>query len=103
MRIVHFSDIHAACWLHELHGYFDKRILGSLNFLIRRKRLHNWHRVDLAVARIKQLSPNVVVCTGDLATISGYKEFELAKKHLLLLLMILDLNLFSSPEITIIM
>ena len=82
LRIVHFSDIHAAGWIRGFRGYFDKRLLGTLNFLIRRKYFHNWNLVHLAVARIKQLAPDVVVCTGDLATISGKNEFELAKKAL---------------------
>ena len=82
MRIVHFSDIHAACWISGFRGYFNKRILGSFNYLIRRKFFHNWSLVDLAVARIKQLSPDVVVCSGDLATISEKREFNLAREAL---------------------
>ena len=82
MRLVHFSDIHAARWIRGFRGYFDKRLLGTLNFLIRRKYFHSWSLVDRAVTRIKQLEPDVVVCTGDLATISGRKEFELARKAL---------------------
>ena len=82
MRIVHFSDIHAACWISEFRGFFDKRILGAFNFLLRRKYCHNWNLVGRAVTRIRELSPDVVVCTGDLATLSEEKEFELAKTAL---------------------
>ena len=32
MRIIHFSDVHAGRWLMHLGGYFDKRILGAINF-----------------------------------------------------------------------
>ena len=82
LRIVHFSDIHATSWISGFRGYFDKRILGTFNFLLRRKAAHNWNLVHLAVPLIKQLSPDIVICTGDLATLSGREEFELAKKTL---------------------
>jgi 3',5'-cyclic AMP phosphodiesterase CpdA len=82
MRIVHFSDIHAGGWIESVRGYFDKRLLGAFNFLLRRKRSHDWSLVDRAVKKIKALSPDVVICTGDLSSISEPGEFARAVKAL---------------------
>lgn len=78
MRIVHFSDIHANGWIENVRGYFDKRLLGAFNYLLRRKRFHDWRLVTLGVDKILQLQPDIVVCTGDLTSIGEPGEFERA-------------------------
>ena len=83
MKIIHFSDIHASCWIDDPRAFLDKRFIGSLNFLLRRKAFHTWDYVRKAVKVIRNMAPDVVVCTGDLTTISGYNEFEKAKSVLL--------------------
>ena len=82
MRIAHFSDIHAGSWIRGMSGYFDKRLLGAFNFLLRRKLNQNWNFVDLAVQKIKQIDPDIVICTGDIATIASNHEFTKAKDAL---------------------
>ncbi len=78
MRIVHFSDIHAGGCVKDLRGIFDKRLLGTLNHFLRRRHKHVWGRVERAVTLIKQLNPDIVVCTGDLTTLGEPSEFEQA-------------------------
>ncbi len=82
MRIVHFSDIHAGGWLQDFSGYFDKRLLGAFNYLLRRKRHHDWSLVSAAVSKIKLLAPDIVICTGDFTSISEPNEFLRAKDAL---------------------
>ncbi len=79
MRIIHFSDIHAARWIQDPRGFFDKRLLGAFNYLLRRSHSHHWHYVDAAVRKIRELSPDIVICTGDLTTLSQPIEFEMAR------------------------
>ena len=70
MRIVHFSDIHAHNPVPNWRCAFDKRLLGTLNFYLRRARWYQWQRVAEAVQQIRMLCPDVVICTGDYTTIS---------------------------------
>ncbi len=78
MRIIHFSDIHAGGRLRDLRGLFDKRLFGTLNHLFLRRRSRQWERVARAVTRIRLLAPDIVICTGDLTTLSEPREFEQA-------------------------
>jgi len=82
MRIVHFSDIHAGGWPQSLSGLFDKRAFGALNHLLRRSHLHEWRHVADAVQQIRLLSPDIVVCTGDITTLGEPAEFETALEAL---------------------
>jgi len=82
MRIVHFSDLHAGGRITDLRGIFDKRLLGTLNHFCRRRHTHDWARIPRAVALIKQLKPDLVVCTGDLTTLSEPAEFERIQRDL---------------------
>ena len=82
MRIVHFSDIHAWSGISDYRALFDKRLFGSFNYCLRRRYRHRWELVERAVERIRLLSPDIVICTGDLATISEAKEFEQALNSL---------------------
>ncbi len=82
MRIVHFSDIHAGGWLQDFSGYFDKRLLGAFNYLLRRKYHHDWNLVATAISKIKLLAPDIVICTGDFTSISEPIEFLRAKDAL---------------------
>lgn len=75
MRIVHFSDIHAHTPFPGWRGLGDKRLLGTLNFYLRRARSHDWPSVAEAVHQIRLLGPDLVIYTGDLTTISDPAEF----------------------------
>jgi len=78
MRIIHFSDVHAGGWLRDWTGLFDKRLLGTANHLLRRARHHRWARLDAAVRQIRLLNPDVVLCTGDITSLSEPAEFRQA-------------------------
>lgn len=82
MRIVHFSDIHVGRWTRDVSALFDKRLLGMANFLLRRRAQVNEPLIHLAVARIRGLSPDVVVCTGDLTCVGAPEEFAAARRLL---------------------
>ena len=82
MRIIHFSDIHAGGVIRSPGGLVDKRLFGMCNHLVRRMWTRRWERVGRAITRIKLLDPDVVVCTGDLTTISEPAEFEIAQNAL---------------------
>ncbi|MFW5802380.1 MAG: metallophosphoesterase family protein [Verrucomicrobiota bacterium] len=79
MRIVHFSDIHIGRLPDDATALFDKRLLGFLNFLIRRRGSMNEELIRLAVPRVRSLQPDLVVCTGDLTCVGAPVEFEAAR------------------------
>ncbi len=78
MRIIHFSDLHVGGRTRELGGLFDKRLFGTLNHLARRARYQHWARVETALHQMRLLSPDVVICTGDLTSLSEPHEFRFA-------------------------
>ena len=78
MRLLHFSDVHAGGWPQALGGWFDKRLLGSANYWLRRHRRHNWTLIADMIELIPEVKPDLVVCTGDHSSISEPREFEQA-------------------------
>lgn len=75
MRLVHFSDIHIARCPRDWHALFDKRILGLTNYVVRRRsQLHETYVTD-AVENIQLLTPDLVVCSGDITCIGSPEEF----------------------------
>lgn len=82
MRIVHFSDLHIGCMPRSISGFGGKRVLGILNYVIRR-----WHQVRgeflrRAITEIHRLRPEWVVCSGDLTNVGNPEEFERALRLL---------------------
>lgn len=82
MRIVHFSDIHVGSLTRDLSAVADKRALGLLNYFLRRRRTFDYELLPRAIQRIHGLSPDVVLCTGDLTSVGSPEEFELARRRL---------------------
>lgn len=76
MRIVHFSDIHVGRLTHDPTAFFDKRLLGMMNFLVRRRGHLHPEFVERALARIKTLEPDIVLCTGDVTCVGCPEEFD---------------------------
>ena len=76
MRIAHFSDVHVGCWPQGISTYFDKRILGSFNFLLRRRAYVRLERLSRAADCLRELAPDWVVFTGDLTSVGTPAEFE---------------------------
>ncbi len=82
MRFVHISDIHSSVMPRSAGPWFDKRALGALNHLLRRKRHVRMEYLARAVTRIRSLAPDWVVITGDLTSIGSPDEFDLVLESL---------------------
>ena len=81
-RIVHFSDLHAAAPMRTLSGFFDKRIIGAANSRFARRKVHDPRFITLAVRRILEDPPDVIVFSGDAASCGQPSEFDLAYQAL---------------------
>ena len=77
-RIVHFSDIHEALPMRMPGGFFDKRIVGAMNSILSRRKLHRREYIRLAVERILADAPDLIVFSGDAVTCGQPSEFRLA-------------------------
>ena len=82
MRIVHFSDLHFAAWPDSPRALFDKRALGSFNYLVRRRAFVHEEWIDTAWDRIAALSPDCLVCSGDITCVGSPAEFARAVPRL---------------------
>ena len=76
MKIIHFSDIHTGGYLKSLKALFDKRIIGTLNYKLRRKKHVKWEYLDKAIKIIESEKPDLVINTGDLTSVSDPLEFK---------------------------
>jgi 3',5'-cyclic AMP phosphodiesterase CpdA len=75
MRIVHFSDLHFASLTRYGSALVDKRLLGLLNYALRRRRQFDRTVLPRAIDRIRRLAPDLVVFTGDLTCTGSPEEF----------------------------
>ncbi|MGL4854526.1 MAG: metallophosphoesterase family protein [Lentisphaeria bacterium] len=82
MKIVHFSDPHAGGWPSSGSAFFDKRIIGALNYNLRRRKHFKLEVLEQAVARILFINPQVVIITGDITSIGDPNEFQTAMQIL---------------------
>lgn len=82
IRLVHFSDPHLFKYAFSWSGLFDKRLLGTLNYAVRRR----FQIDEAAVGQLRDalvlLRPDIVVCTGDLTCTGSPAEFALAREAL---------------------
>ena len=85
MRIVHFSDIHLGCWTRDVSALIDKRLLGQLNYFLRRRPVLRYELIERAAHRIRALSPDWIVCTGDITCVGSPEEFGRALQQLSIL------------------
>ena len=77
MRIAVFSDSHTFSPPSSWNACFDKRAIGLVNYFYIRKHKHKQLYLEKVVKRIIALSPDIVICTGDLTTSGDRPEFEL--------------------------
>ncbi len=82
MKIIHFSDIHTGGYIRSVGAFFDKRIIGTLNYKLRRKRHVKWEYLDKAIKIIKEEKPDYIINTGDLTSVSEASEFNEAIERL---------------------
>lgn len=83
MLIAHLSDIHVL----DLEGvrfyrFFNKRVTGGLNLLLKRSKAHKPALLEEALERIEALGCDHVFVTGDLTNLALPSEFERAR-HIL--------------------
>ena len=82
MKIVHFSDPHFGSWPSHRSAFFDKRIVGALNYHLARKAHFNYRLFDLAIQQILKIEPQYVIISGDVSSIGDPKEFKEALDRL---------------------
>jgi 3',5'-cyclic AMP phosphodiesterase CpdA len=80
IRLAHLSDVHLAPLpLGSLFGDFAlKRLLGGLNWKLRRHRWHERAIADAMVDDIRSHKPDHVALTGDIINLSSHAEFRQA-------------------------
>ncbi len=81
-RMIHFSDLHEALPMRDVSGFLDKRIVGAVNSLLNRRKVHRRERIVPALERMLKENPDLIVFTGDAVTCGQPSEFELALKDL---------------------
>ncbi len=82
MKIIHFSDPHFGSWPSTGSAFFDKRIVGTLNYQFARKSHFNYRVLELAIQRIITLEPQYVILSGDITSVGDPKEFDQALAYL---------------------
>ena len=78
MRIIHVSDPHAASPPDSASAFFDKRLLGTLNYFFRRRFLHDQSLLTRLSDFILGFEPDVVAITGDITSTGQPREFDAA-------------------------
>jgi len=82
MKIIHFSDIHTGGRFDRFNALFDKRIIGTLNYKLRRRRHVIWENLQKAIDIIEREKPDIVINTGDITSVSEPGEFAEALRRL---------------------
>jgi 3',5'-cyclic AMP phosphodiesterase CpdA len=82
MRVAHITDLHAEA-RPGLGDLFNKRAIGAANLYILGRAGHFAAAAfEACVARVVDLAPDAVVCSGDLTATGTDAEFELARARL---------------------
>lgn len=82
MRIVHLSDIHLWRYVFNPLHLMNKRAFGMIALVARRARKFRLERLHDVVQRVRSLSPDHVLITGDLTTTAYPTEFQAARTAL---------------------
>jgi len=82
VRIVHFSDVHYGRPRLSLRALTDKRLLGTANYLLRRRGDVDETAVERLLARCRELKPDLIVCSGDISCVGSPAEFAAAVEKL---------------------
>jgi len=81
-RILHFSDIHLGLMPNPCEC-FNKRFFGAMNHLLRRRYKLHPEYIDALQQALPQLNPDLIVFTGDLASIATAREMDAAVSRLI--------------------
>jgi len=82
VRIIHFSDIHLGRPSFRPSSLFDKRLLGSVNYILRRRGEVDEDAVQRLREKVPALKPDVIVCSGDITCVGSPQEFAAAQTAL---------------------
>lgn len=77
-RLIHITDLHFWRIVYNPIQLFNKRILGNLNLLLRRRRYIHTERAPSFLETLSQLRPDGILVGGDLTTTSTTAEFQQA-------------------------
>ncbi|MDT8389993.1 MAG: metallophosphoesterase [Lentisphaeria bacterium] len=97
MRIVHFSDSHFGRPSFAPASLFDKRLLGTFNFLVRRKGELDERAVSRLYERMAELAPDIIVCSGDITCVGEPAEFAAALDAFRPFKALADTSFFYTP------
>jgi len=77
LSLVHLSDVHVfdAAALRPGH-LLDKRLTGTVNALLRRRRVHRWPVIRAALEALGRMPVDHLVITGDISTLGARTELE---------------------------
>ena len=81
-RVLLFSDIHLGLFPRRIGQLLNKRILGSFNHLLRRRRKVRAERIAALAELMPGIDADVAVCAGDLTSASLPEEFAWAMREL---------------------
>lgn len=86
MRILHFSDLHIGLGLQRIpwSDWPGKRLAGGVNLLRGRGRYFSEaaEKAGALVRLDERLTPDLVLCTGDLTALATHAEFQAARELL---------------------
>lgn len=73
---IHISDVHVfSARSLRPHFMLDKRLLGGLNALFRRRRIHDFNVTLAALDVVRRTRPDHLLVTGDITTLGAEAEF----------------------------
>ncbi len=76
IKIIHFSDLHIPAKIDGISSFFDKRVLGILNYHFRRKNEFSLEKIPEIISFILNEKPDIIICTGDLTSTGQPSEFK---------------------------
>ncbi len=82
VRILHISDLHFWSIVYNPCYLFNKRILGNLNLILRRRHYIRTDRADSFVELLRGLAPDMLLIGGDLTSTAMCFEYEMAATFL---------------------
>ncbi|MFH1761555.1 MAG: metallophosphoesterase [bacterium] len=82
MKILHLSDIHFGVFKFKPGILASKRVLGMINYLLRRKKIYTYSCARELGAFIEKKHIEYIVVTGDFTTTSMEAEYKMAQEYL---------------------
>jgi 3',5'-cyclic AMP phosphodiesterase CpdA len=81
--LIHISDVHVfSARSLRPHFLLDKRLLGGLNALLRRRRIHEFDVTLAALDVVRRTRPDHLLVTGDITTLGAEEELRRFRRAL---------------------